>query len=212
MVLMMTGVCCSWSEGSGAEKKPTLAIMPFLVQKIEDPGRGALCPECGGIYRSGDILPGSQRTLTRLLHQKMDRSGAFLIISPERVEEAITQMGKGTVEQKPVPASIQIGKGLSADFVFMGFVFRFEERVGSSLGVEKPASVGFDLHLLRLRDSKTVWEMKFDETQRPLSDDLLKIGSFFRRGAAWHTADELAGFGMDDVLQRIPGIKDLEER
>ncbi len=60
----------------------------------------------------------------------------------------------------------------------VGILFRFEERIGSSLGVEKPASVAFDLHLFRLRDGVRVWDGKFDETQKPLFDNLLQIGSF----------------------------------
>jgi hypothetical protein len=56
-----------------------------------------------------------------------------------------------------------------------------------------------------------VWEGKLDETQRPLSENLFKIGSFFRRKAHWLTAEELAGVGMDEMLKRLPGLKELEE-
>jgi hypothetical protein len=100
---------------------------------------------------------------------------------------------------------------LNVDFVLIGFLFRFEERVGSSIGAEKPASVGFDVHLIRIRDKKMVWQGKFDETQRPLSENLLKIGSFFRRKASWLTAEELSSVGMDEMLKRFPGQKELEE-
>jgi len=106
---------------------------------------------------------------------------------------------------------LQIGKELKADFVLIGNLFLFEERKGSSLGVERPASVGFDLHLFRLRDEKMVWMGKFDETQRPLSENLLKIGSFIRRKGSWMTASELANVGMDEMLEKLPGLKELEE-
>jgi hypothetical protein len=101
---------------------------------------------------------------------------------------------------------------LNVDFIFIGFVFRFEERIGSHIGAEKPASVGFDVHLIRLRDEKIVWTGKFDETQRPLSENLLKIGSFFRRKASWLTAEELSSVGMDEMLKKFPDAKELEEK
>lgn len=80
------------------------------------------------------------------------------------------------------------------------------------MGVEKPASVGFDLHIYRLRDDKEVWKGKFDETQKPLSENILKIGSFFRRRASWLSAKELASVGMDELFARLPSPKELEEQ
>jgi len=115
------------------------------------------------------------------------------------------------MEQTPLASSIRFGKEMNVRFLLVGFLFRFEERVGSSIGVEKPASVGFDLHLLRMRDGKIVWEGKFDETQQPLSENLLRIGAFFRRKASWLTAEDLASVGMDEMLSRFPGLSKIEE-
>jgi hypothetical protein len=56
-----------------------------------------------------------------------------------------------------------------------------------------------------------VWTGKFDETQRPLSENLFKIGSFVRRKASWLTAEELSSVGMDEMLKRFLGSKELEE-
>ena len=194
-----------------AETKPSLAILPFLIEKVDDPTRGAVCPVCKGVYRKGDILPGSQNTLTRLLQEKIEAMDIFKILPPEKVEEALSQSERSQFELKPLRSSIQLGKTLNMNFIFIGFVFRFEERIGSHIGAEKPASVGFDVHLIRLRDEKIVWTGKFDETQRPLSENVLKIGSFFRRKASWLTAEELSSVGMDEMLKRFPGPKELEE-
>jgi hypothetical protein len=189
----------SGSEGR-AETKPNLVILPFLVERVQDPEKGVLCPVCKGIRRSGEIVPGSQNTLIDLLYTKMEANGTFQIIAPKKVEETLLHS----------PSSIQAGKKLEADFIFIGYVFRFEERIGSSLGVDRPASVSFDLHLFRLRDERRVWMGKFDETQKPLSENLLKIGSFIRRKGSWLTAAELASVGMDEMLGKLPGLKELE--
>jgi hypothetical protein len=193
------------------EPKPELAILPFFIQRGEDPTRGEVCPLCKGLHQSGSVVPGSQNTMTRLLYEKMEALGAFTIFPLERVEGVLSRSDLKQFFEKPGSAAVLLGRELDADFVFVGYLFRFEQRVGSSVGVDRPASVGFDLHLVRVRDGKIAWTGKFDETQRPLSDNLLKIGTFFRRGAKWLTAEELASAGMGETLTALPGAKDLEE-
>jgi hypothetical protein len=211
LLILIFGAIFTWSVVAWAEQKPGLAILPFFIQKGEDPARGAICPVCKGLHQSGSVLPGSQNTMTRLLYEKMEAVGTFNIVPLEKVQDGLSSSNQGPFDQKPIPSSVLFGKELNADFVFLGYLFRFEERVGSALGVDRPASVGFDLHLVRVGDSKIVWTGKFDETQRPLTDDLLKIGSFFKRGAKWLTAEELASAGMGEVLRELPGTNELEE-
>jgi len=211
LLFLMSGMLLSWSVEVRAETKPTLAILPFLIERINDPSRGAVCPVCGGVYKRGNILYGSQHTLAQLLQQKMDTLEMFKIVPLEKVEDMFSRMDKGQFELRPLRSAIQFGKELGVDFIFVGYLFRFEERIGSRIGAEKPASVGFDVHLLRMKDGKRVWEGKFDETQQALSENLLKLGSFVRRKASWLTAEELSSVGMDEMLKRLPGAKELEE-
>ena len=207
------GVILPFRLEAGAEAKLSLAILPFIIERVEDQEqRTAACPICKGIHRRSEILTGSQNTLTRFLLEKMEANGAFRVIPLKRVEEVLGRREKRHFEEKPLSSSLQVGKELNADFVFIGYLFRFEERIGSRIGADRPASVGFDVHLFRLTDERMVWEGKFDETQRPLSENLFKIGSFFRRKASWLTAEELASVGMDEVLRRLPGLRELEEK
>ncbi len=212
LLLLISGVILTCSLGARAETKLSLAILPFFIERPEDPARGAVsCPVCKGVYRAGEVVPGAQNTLTQLLYQKMEAVGTFKVLPLEKAEEVLSPPVKQRFEEKPIPSAIQIGKDLKVDFILVGYLFRFEERIGSSIGVEKPASVGFDVHLFRLRDERIVWKGKFDETQKPLSEDLLKIGSFLRRKAHWLTAEELASVGMDEMLKRLPESRELEE-
>ncbi len=209
--LAVMGVLLTAGWEAKAQPKPRLAILPFLAGGPEDVEKGAVCPVCKGVYRKGNLPPGSRDALTRLLYQKIEARGTFTVVPMGAVEKAFDPLDRKVVEQKPILSALQVGKELDAGFVFVGFLFRFEERVGSPMGVEKPASVAFDLHLFRLRDERIVWMGKFDETQRPLSEDMTKIGSFLRRGAQWLTAEELAGAGMEDMLKKLPAAADLEK-
>jgi len=201
LVAFLCGILLTSGSEGRTEAKPSLVILPVLVERVPDPEKGVVCPVCKGMRRSGDILPGAQNTLTQFLYTKMEAGGTFQIIAQENVEEILLHS----------PSFLQVGKKLEADFIFIGCLFRFEERVGSSLGVERAAAVSFDLHLFRLRDEKMVWIGKFDETQRPLSENLFKIGSFIRRKGSWLTAAELTSVGMDEILGKLRGLKELEQ-
>ena len=183
-----------------------MAIVPFFIE------REPVCPVCKTVFQRGEILPNAQNTLTKLLYQRIEGKGIFKSLPLEKVEQALSKQEKRIFEGKPKSSSIELGKELGSDFISIGFVFRFEERIGSSVGVDRPASVGFDIHLLRLKDGAEVWRGRMDETQRPLSENLFKIGSFFRRKAHWLTVEELAGVVLDEVLRRLPGATELEEK
>jgi len=206
LLLVILGFNVAMTDEALAEVKPRLAILPFFVE------REGVCPFCKGVFQKGEILAGSQNTLTRFLQQKMEAMETFRVLPLEKVEEALSHWGKRDFAEKPIPSSLHLGKELNADFIFIGFLFRFEERIGSSMGVEKPASVGFDFHFFRLKDGVEVWRGKFDETQRPLSENLFKLGSFLRRKAHWLTAEELASVGIDEIFKKLPGAKELEEK
>ncbi len=211
VIVMLVPVLAVPAGGAEVETqgRPILAIFPFIIEKVEDASRGAVCPICKGIHRSSEVPAGVRRVQTLVLYAKVEALGAFNIFPLEKVEEAFSSKGGG---QFDIPSLVELGKEMNANYVMVGILFRFEERVGSSLGVEKPASVAFDLHLYRLRDGKRVWDGDFDETQKPLFDDLLKTGSFLRRKAKWLTAADLAEVGMEETLRKLPSVKELEER
>jgi hypothetical protein len=204
MLIVLMG---SWSK---AEEGPSVAIFPFVVERTDDPARGAVCPVCKGIYGGGEVAPGAQNILTRELYGKMEALGTFRVIPLEKVEEARSRSVQMRLETNLVRSSVPLGRELNADFIMVAHLFRFQQRVGSSIGVEKPASVAFDLHLIRIRDGARVWDGGFDETQKALFDNLLRAGSFFKEGAKWVTAEELAAVGMDKVLKNFPEAKELE--
>jgi hypothetical protein len=96
------------------------------------------------------------------------------------------------------------GRENDTDVVLVGFVYRFRERVGKGYGAESPASVAFDMHLIRVADMRTIWSAHFNETQKSLGDNLFRLGSFISRGGRWLTAEELADSGLEDIFEKFP--------
>jgi len=212
MVVLLALACILAVAGAGrADPRPSLAVIPFFTESLEDPTKGNVCLICQRAARVGNIPPGALSSLTRLLNQKMDAQKEFRVSSMEEVETHPELLRSELFQTKPVTSSIELGRALNVDYVLVGFLFRFDERIGSSLGVEKPASVGYDLHLFRVKDGKMVWSGRFDETQQSLTDDLLKIGAFLRRKAVWLKAEELASVGMDEILKGMPKPVELEQ-
>ena len=56
-LLLFTFVLSMGSE-LRAEVKPGLAILPFLIERGEDPGKGVVCPICKGSIGKGEVVPG----------------------------------------------------------------------------------------------------------------------------------------------------------
>lgn len=92
------------------------------------------------------------------------------------------------------------------DAVVTGVITRYNDRNGNALSTDRPASVSFDVYLISVEDGKVLWNATFDETQGPLSDNLLMIGRFFKGGGVWQTNDALARNGMNRLVETFPGI------
>jgi hypothetical protein len=88
--------------------------------------------------------------------------------------------------------------------MIVGTVWRYKERVGGALAVQSPASVAFAIYVIEVATGKTVWKAKFDETQRPLSENILEAKRFLKRGAKWLSANELAQYGVKEIFKGFP--------
>jgi hypothetical protein len=92
------------------------------------------------------------------------------------------------------------------DAVITGVITRYDDRQGNALLVDQPASVAYEAYLISARDGEILWRARFDETQKPLLDNVLLAGRFFKGGGVWQTNDTLARIGLERVVQTFPGI------
>jgi hypothetical protein len=105
---------------------------------------------------------------------------------------------KGVVDR-----AVALGKEVGADGVIFGRVYRFRKRVGTEYGASQPASVWFELGLVRVSSGEIVWKGSFDKTQEPLTSNLLNWWMFWRAGPRWLSAGELAGLGIDRMFEDL---------
>ena len=99
---------------------------------------------------------------------------------------------------------VLVGQELGAEAVVVGKIHRFIDRDGTAYSVKSPASVAFDVFLIRVEDSRVIWSGRFDESQRSLTENLFDISAFMKRGGRWVTAEEMAIDGLNDQLETFP--------
>ncbi len=197
---LLTG---AWAADAPAKKR--LVLVPF---QVESRGNADVirCRACGNILGAGKVEGDPSPALTLLLWNLLqDQVKGYELISPGQAEGAYqTQLAK-KIEQDPMVLMKAIGQELKADGVIWGGIFRFENRKGTAYGVQEPASVSLDLHLLRVSDGSIVWKTQWSHTQKSLSEDLFQLGEVAKRGLRWLTADELAQSGLAQMIKNFPG-------
>ena len=130
-----------------------------------------------------------------------DQIKGYELVSPGQAEGVYqTQLAK-KINQDPLVLMKAIGQELKADGVIWGGVFRYQNRKGTGYGVQEPASVSLDLHLLRVSDGAIVWKAQWTQTQKSLSEDLFQLGEVAKRGLRWMTAEELAKSGLAEMIK-----------
>lgn len=185
----------------------TILILPFVnVSVLYEQNVHVRCYLCGQVMATGYVPDSAGPFLTSELIFQMEKNENFTFLSSEGSADLITGMmsGPDNAEDRYRNLYMQAGKRAGADAVLIGHIFRFNERKGNRASVESPASVAYDLHLIDVETGRILWSASFDETQRPLTDNILEIGTFMKRGASWVTAEELAQGGLETMLQRFP--------
>lgn len=189
-----------------ASNLKTILVLPFRdVSTLYEPNISARCYLCGQIMTTGYVPDSAGPFLTSELVSLLEKSQAYTILSSDDSQDMLSGMsGAQNGPAEYLNLYIKAGKRAGADAVLIGHIFRFQERQGNRASVISPASVAFDLHLIDVDSGKIIWTANFDQTQHPLSDNLLELGSFINRGASWVTAEELAQGGLVNMLRRFP--------
>ncbi len=211
--LVLSFGCSTNGQGSAPRQEiawvpKKLAVMPFIrVDSPIQPGGTVCCPLTGAVFNTGQIIPGAEQVLDDALNADLAQ-----ITNLSFVPYAQTGLVFGQIAGREFKDSLRqdlaaTGKKLGADAIMVGFIFRFRQRQGTGYAVDKPASVAFDLSVVRVSDGMVLWKNSFDETQQSLSQDLLQLDQYMKYGLRWYTAEELGKIGMSRLLERFPWRK-----
>tara|TARA_B100000959_G_scaffold287499_1_gene373020 strand:+ start:157595 stop:158164 length:570 start_codon:yes stop_codon:yes gene_type:complete len=94
-------------------------------------------------------------------------------------------------------------ENLVADILVIGTVARYEERIGSKIAVDRPASVGFSIAVVDVKTRIVIWAGKYEKKQIALFDNLLDYSTFLKGGMVWTTANELSAIGVEKAISEM---------
>jgi len=186
LLLMVVG-CHYRGEAvvTDSEKKivfDRIAVVPFQQIAPEDQVGGAVrCPLCGITINAVGAPGNPEKILETLFLEELNKNKPkFHLLDGEWVAAVFRRVSANSLKS-PVRQVLQdVGSELGAEGVVVGYVYRFRERKGVAYAAEQPASVTFEIHLLRVSDGALVWRGFFDKTQSSLMEDLFQISSFYR--------------------------------
>ena len=127
-----------------------------------------------------------------------DRPG-ITVLSPSESARAKTQTAGDAAKLTPEAMAAALAKQLKADAALIGKVMVYQERSGSRLGANPPATVGFEVKVVAA-DGQLLWVGNYYERQRPMTEDFM---GFIQRWA-FVTAEELAQYGTEEILKEFP--------
>ncbi len=208
---------CHYREGVSTEVQQDgkdkivlnrIAVLPFQRMGSEDASIKAVrCPLCGSILRAGKLPQDAQKVIEDIFFNRLSDRKIFQFIPPDRAGAFFSRISEESLTLSLPEIIKKVGAELEADGVVVGYVYRYRERKGYPYAAEQPASVTFEIHVVRTRDGVIVWKGTFDRTQQPLMENMLQIVSFFKGQGQWLTAKELATEGVDALLENFPGFK-----
>ncbi len=106
----------------------------------------------------------------------------------------------------------EVGKTFGTDAVVGGSIYRWRDRRGSDYAVDFPASVAFDLWLVRSSDGALLWKGSYDKTQQSLMENLFDYSTFAASDGKWLTAEKLAMIGLKKLIEEMPGAPAKKEK
>lgn len=201
---------CKSMQSYTIEEKQICPVVPVIkrvvVLPFDIPSNAPF-----GLVKEGKIEDGSIEKLSTFTEDRLKSFGCFDVVSWEQVIERLQyeDMGKVLLDAKKgyKEEIVKIAKIFKADAVVMGYVTKYSEREGKEYGSMKPASVSFSLFLYAGNDGSLLWNGSYRETQQALLDNLFNINLYVRRGFRWLSADELAKWGLKEILKNFPGRK-----
>jgi len=168
-----------------------------------------VCPDHRAVATT-PVEEGSARLLTQIFTERLRETGKFQLIPQEQVEAAVEALKKAAddgSEAITTNFAQRIGTTLGADAVITGEVQAFTERKGGPRAVERPATVGFVAQMMNVKDGRLLWSSDYYETQKNLSEDLNTLPLFLKRRGRWLTAQELAEYGVNEMIKTLPKPK-----
>ena len=160
----------------------------------------------GPVMKTGQVEEHGEDVVAALVFDKLQSFHNIDLILHDEVESIEQKILEAEPEMKSTlfKRALQIGKNLEVATVLTGRVNTFVDRVGDAYGIESPASVGFELFVVHIKDGEILWKGSYYETQKSLFSNIGGVSLFLKRKGRWQTARELAVYGIEELFSGSP--------
>jgi hypothetical protein len=183
----------------------SLAVFGFLPPPFaEKEGSTVRSPLTGSVFVSGPVPLEIPELLTAQLYARLSRELSVDLVPPDGAHQVFLTVKDSGFRSDDGELLRKTGESLTVDAVLAGHVFRWQERIGTDFSVSHPASVAFELALLRVQDGSLVWKGRFDKTQASLTENILDLSTFLKGKGRWMSTEDLAKIGLSELVERLP--------
>ncbi len=187
----------------------SLAVLPFFrgkdIEQIDDVKNNTLsCPLVELCVDENNFTAGAVKKITRYTTEILEKRFQERLIPFAEVNSGFEKLAKDPLKDTPRSLAQRLGRDLQAEYVLVGAVWKYKDRSSGAMVSDTPATVAFALYLVNVETGKKIWKQAFDKSQKALSDNVLDAKDFFKQGAKWLTAEELARFGLKKILADFP--------
>jgi hypothetical protein len=138
---------------------------------------------------------------TELLQEYFSKQPRVVMLSEDQLQ-AVLGNATGNRQQLIKVA----GEQLNCQAALLITLERFRERLGDEYSATEPASLAFEYRLVGSGDGKLLCYGQFDETQEPLSENILAIGKAIKRGFKWITVAEMTREALNHKFESCPAL------
>lgn len=200
-----SGVVILHSEKPDKVSIKRLAVLPFRTgSPIPQDNGVVICPLTGQSFKSGKLEAEAGKIVASLFYNELLLNRSINLIPQATVNLFYGSMDKELTDKYDLSLAKKVGETLDADAVLMGVVLRYEERDGTSWAANRPASAAFTAILFDVKSGEILWKVRFDKTQKALSENILDIKTFLKGGGSWQTVDQLLSIGIEEALKGFP--------
>lgn len=127
------------------------------------------------------------------------------VIAPSDLATAFKSKGLAVPREDPKVAAERAAEDFGATAVAVGRVTRWRAREGSAAGATTPASVAFEVTLYQAPVPRRLWTGRFDETQKSITEAILRARQYPGGGTRWLSTEEFARWGAQEVVKSMIG-------
>lgn len=152
------------------------------------------------VKQTAVVPPSAADKVTQLFWTRLKNRQGVTVLSPSDAAKSAPSPSEEPAKDTPERQAANVAAKLKVDAALMGQVLVYQERSGSRLGANPPATVGFEVKAVA-SDGQVLWVGNYYEQQKPMTQDFL---GFVHHGGVFVTAEELAQYGADEVLKTFP--------